>query len=106
MDTLMVVLVGHVIGFWLLLFWIVRLRRQVRCLHYCYVNMSDWGIDRLKAEREDYKRVHGEHLTPFTLLNAERDWKIQADTCAAMMKRAGVSVPRDNHFHYVMEDLR
>jgi hypothetical protein len=34
----------HVVGFWVLLFWVIQLRRQVQCLQLCFVGISGWAI--------------------------------------------------------------
>lgn len=104
-NWILAVVAGHVFGFWILVFLVFRLRRQVRCLHFCYVGISDWGIERLSQERDDYIRTHGQQFTPFTLLHVERDWKVKADYYGLMQIRAGVRVPKDNHINFVMEDL-
>jgi hypothetical protein len=102
---LLLALLAQAVGFWLLLIRMRALARQVRCLHFCWCNMSDWAIEKLTEARDDYIRDHGESCTPFTLLDAEKEWRTRLDHDIGYQDRAGVRVPRDNHINYVMEDL-
>lgn len=105
-DVWIGLIVGHVLGFWALVFYVFRLRRQVRCLHYCFIGISDWGIDRLDQATEYYIREHGHHNTPYILLNAHADWDQKSKYYINLTLDAGVRVPKDNHIHYVIEGLR
>ena len=96
----------HVGGFWILLTLLWISRRQVRCLHFCFVGISDWGINKLQEVRDDYIKEHGRDNTPFKLLNVEKEWKAKLDFYASLQKRASIRVPKDNHINYIIEDLR
>jgi hypothetical protein len=94
----------HVAGFWLLLFLGLMWRRQVRCLHFCFIGISDWGINKLQEVRDYYIEEHGRDNSPF--LDIEKEWKAKIDYYAGLQKRASIRVPKDNHIDYIMEDLR
>ena len=101
---LLLLVIIHVIGFWILLFWVLRLRRQVRCLHFCFVRISDWGIDKLKEVLDYYWAEYGKQHCPFT--DTEELWGAKIDFLGDIMKRARIRVQPDNHIHYATEDLR
>src|SRR5262245_58436204 len=101
---LLPLVIAHVVGFWVLLFWVIHLRRQVRCLHFCFFGISDWGIDKLKDVADYYNAEYGREHSPF--LDIEKQWERKIDFYLAMIKRAGVRVPPDNHIQYSREDLR
>ena len=106
-GLLLIIAMGiHVIGFWILLFMYRKSCQQVRCLHYCFVGISDWGISTLKQVRDDYIEEHGRDHTPFALLDVEKEWDKEISFFIDLQKRAGVRVPVDNHIHYFDEDLR
>jgi hypothetical protein len=67
--------------------------------------MSDWAIDKVKEIREYYVAESGEEHTPFILLDAEKEWDLQLVSDKDLLRRAGVTVPKDNNFNYIMEDL-
>jgi hypothetical protein len=94
----------QVVGFWLLLFWVVRLRRQVRCLHFCFIGISDWGIGKLREVLDYYNMEYGREHSPF--LDTEKQWQTRIDYYVDMLRRARVRVPADNHIQYASEDLR
>ena len=103
-QWILTLLTVHIVGFWVLLFWVIRLRQQVRCLHFCFVGISDWGIDKLKEILDYYWAEHGKEHCPFT--DAEKQWSAKVDFFSDLMKRAHVRVSPDNHIHYITEDLR
>ena len=74
-----------------------RKERQIRCLHYCFVTISDWAIRRLKETRDDYVREHGRGNTPNYLLNVERDWEAEIDVLMNMMRKVGIDLSKDHH---------
>jgi hypothetical protein len=69
---LLTLLIVHVVGFWLLVFRVIRLRRQIRCLHYCFVSISDWGIESVKEVVNYYIEQDGRDNSPF--LDLEENW--------------------------------
>jgi hypothetical protein len=91
----------HFLGFWILLFWVVRLRRQVRCLHFCFFGISDWGITNLKEITEYYNENFGPESRPF--FDIEEEWKKETKYYFGLIKSARVRVPPDNHIDY--EDI-
>jgi hypothetical protein len=56
-----------------------RKERQIRCLYYCFVEISDWGLRQLKTARDDMIEERGRGGTPDYLLNVERDWGVQVE---------------------------
>lgn len=100
---LLALVIFHVIGFWLLVFAGIHLGRQVRCLHYCFIGISDWGIDKLKEVRDCYIAEHGKDNTPFFLLDVEKEWKEEIEFYADLLKRVRLRVPTNNHIRYFLE---
>jgi hypothetical protein len=98
---LLTLLIVHVVGFWLLVFRVIRLRRQIRCLHYCFVSISDWGIESVKEVVNYYIEQDGRDNSPF--LDLEENWGTKIDHYYGMLKRARVHIPA-NHYDYVLED--
>jgi hypothetical protein len=79
-------------------------RRQVRCLHFCFFGISDWGIRKLQEVIGYYIEEHGRENSPF--LDVEQQWEAKVDYYFSLQKRAFVRVPKDNHVNYIMEDSR
>ena len=99
-----VVILFHVAGFWIVLVWAFRLKRQVRCLHYCFTRMSDWGIDKLIEARDVYIEEHGPDNTPYPLVFVTYSWTKELQACLKLMKKAGVRISNYNTSHPI-EDL-
>lgn len=75
----------------LLLVWLVlavrTMWRQIRCLRYCYIDMSDWAEEQLSmaATDSDYARF------------AVGEWGQKVDHHARLMRRVRLSpVDRDD----------
>ena len=83
------------------------LQRRERCLHYCFVELSDWTHRKLTEMRDD---VSAEMPTaddvPDSVTHAEARWKEHVTESLAMMRRAGVP-PRgfSDIQSYVFEDV-
>jgi hypothetical protein len=92
------------IGLVLFMLRVLKLRRQVRCLHFCFFKISDWGINKLDKVIEYYNEEYGAQHCPF--LDYKKEWDAKVDYLFAMIKRAGIHVPADNYIQYSAEDLR
>jgi hypothetical protein len=55
--------------------YMFRLKKRMRCLGYCYIDIGDWGIGKLIEAKEYYISSHGEHVTPFLMLEAEEQFQ-------------------------------
>jgi hypothetical protein len=104
-DWVRALAVIHVVGFWVLLFWVIQLRRQVRCLQFCFVGISDWAIDKLRQVRDDYIADRGRHQTPFTLLEVEKEWGEKIKFFLGMLKRVRVRFRRTTTFTPSIREL-
>jgi hypothetical protein len=78
----------HALGFWLMLALSLRWKRQVRCLHFCFVGISDWGINKLQEVIGYYIEEHGRGHSPF--LDVEDKWREKVDYYFSLQKRAHV----------------
>jgi hypothetical protein len=93
----------HIVGFWFLLYiW----TKQVRCLHYCFVGISDWGTDTPRQVVASWGDNYGRKNVPSHWLNIEEEWKEEVDFYTSRQRRAHVFVPKNNYIKYIMEDLR
>lgn len=96
---------AHILGFWALAFYVVRLRKRLRCLGYCYIDLGDWGIGRLIEAKDYYIDVHGEHVTPFILLEAEDQFQHKLAYHRQMFSAVGQQPPGRREQNYITEDL-
>jgi hypothetical protein len=96
------VILLHVAGFWIMLVMGFIWRRQVRCLHFCFFGISDWGIRKLQEVIGYYIEEHVERTRLFSM----QQWEAKVDYYFSLQKRAFVRVPKDNHVNYIMEDSR
>lgn len=97
-------------GHWVLIvvtlalaYWTVRLRRQVRCLHYCFVGISDWGIEKLDEVKTAYVVDQGEKNLLSVLRDASQEWQAKITHFSRLIKEAGVSVSAYNHVDFPHE---
>jgi hypothetical protein len=86
-----------------LIYWTVRLRRQVRCLHYCLVGISDWGIEKLDEVKNAYVVDQGEENLLSVLRDANQEWQTKITQFSRQMRKTGVSVSVYNHVDYPHE---
>lgn len=96
---------AHVAGFWGLFFYVLRLRKRLRCLGYCYIDLGDWGIGRLKDATEYYIYNHGEHLTPFILLESDEQFEHKLSYHRQLFARVGLRPPGNRELQYPLEDV-
>jgi hypothetical protein len=105
-DEHLLWLVGaHVIGFWALMFYMFRLKKRMRCLGYCYIDIGDWGIGKLIETKEYYISSHGEHVTPFLLLEAEEQFQHKLTHHRKMFGEIGLTPPGLREQYYILEGL-
>ena len=86
-----------------LIYWTVRLRRQVRCLHYCFVGISDWGIEKLDEVKTAYIVDQGEKNLLSVLRDANQEWQTESSQFSRQIRETGVSVSPYNHVDYPHE---
>lgn len=96
---------AHVVGFWILVLYVFRLRKRLRCLGYCYIGLGDWGIKKANDARDYYIDKHGEHLTPFILLRADEEFENLLQNHRRMFSKVGLSPPGQRELNYVLEGL-
>jgi len=105
-DQYVLILAGvHVVGFWLLVWYVFRLRRRLRCLGFCYISLGDWGINRLIEAKDYYIDVHGQHVTPFILLEAEQQFQYQLENHRRYFKEVGLEPPGQRELNYPLETM-
>jgi hypothetical protein len=104
-DTLFWIVIAHVAGFWLLLFYVFRLKKRLRCLGYCYIDIGDWGMGRVLEAKDYYISQHGEHVTPFLLLEAEDQFRKKLAYHRQLFAATGQKPPGTREMHYPVEDL-
>ena len=100
MMFLVGLLLGLAVGF--VASWTVQRRKtrradeQLRCLYYCFMEISDWGIGRVKEIRDGYVSEHGRGLAPTSLLEIEEEWGKEIDALLSLLKRVRFRPPA-NH---------
>ena len=94
---------GVVFIFIVLLLLVYRLWKQIRCLKYCYVEISDWGVDTLEDIRAHYSETDGETGVYRPLRNYGEAWNAKNDELKRMMKRAGLRPPNLSDLMYPLE---
>lgn len=96
---------AHILGFCALVFYVFRLRKRLRCLGYCYIDMGDWGMGKIIEARDYYIDTHGEHVTPFILLEAEEQFQHKLTYHRQMFGQIGLTPPGQKEMNYIIEDL-
>ncbi len=102
---IMSVIAGHIFGFWVLVWYALRLRKRLRCLGYCYIHISDWGIGRLNELKEMHIHNHSVDNTPFLLLDADRDWAACIEYHRGLFREVGLAPPGRRELNYIGETL-
>lgn len=96
---------AHILGFWVLVYYVVRLRKRLRCLGYCYISIGDWGINKANEAKEYYIDLHGAHVTPFILLRADQEFENMLTRHRQMFAKVGLSPPGQRELNYPIEGL-
>lgn len=86
-----------------LIYWTVRLRRQIRCLHYCFVGISDWSIEKLDEVKTGYVVDQGEKNLLSVLQDANQEWQAKITQFSRQIRETGVNVSAYNHVDYPHE---
>ncbi|MGI9415226.1 MAG: hypothetical protein ACR2PM_16235 [Hyphomicrobiales bacterium] len=87
----------------LLFFLVFRLWKQVRCLKFCYIEISDWSVDTLEDIRAHYLEADGETGVYRPLRHYSDGWHGKNDELKRMMKRAGLRPPNLSDLMYPLE---
>ena len=87
------------------MFYVTRLRKRLRCLGFCYIDIGDWGINKAQEAREDYIRLHGEHVTPFFLLKAPGEFDDLLVKHRRMFREIGMMPPGQKEMNYILEGI-
>jgi hypothetical protein len=87
---LVLILSALLIGGVILIF---RQRRELQCLRYCWLDMSDWTARHLNEERAVAIDLFGDQKVPFVILENEKEWGKRVDYQAQIMKRNNVTMP-------------
>lgn len=95
--------------FWSLVFvglvWLLfRARKQIRCLRYCYLSMSEWTYQHLDGIRAYYLDAYGRDDTLDDLAEFDKKWAEEVKENAAAMRRAGIPPLTTSDHQYALEE--
>lgn len=88
-----------------LVWYIVRLRRQLRALGYCYLSLGDWALKQLVSARESNEFQFGKEHTPFVLLDAEKNFQAELLRHRRWFDEAGIDPPGDRERLFPVETI-
>ena len=84
-------------------FLLFRLWKQIRCLKFCYVEISDWGVDKLEDVRAHYIQKEGEERIYRPLKHYSESWNGKNEELKSTMRRAGLRPPNLTDLMYPLE---